>query len=511
MNDDAQLLHRYAEEGSECAFGELVTRHVDLVYSAALRQVAGDAHLAQDVTQTVFADLARKAAALSGRAVLTGWLYQATRYAAARAVRAERRRLNREREVVAMQEASNETKTDWDQLGPVLDDAVARLGAKDRDAVLLRFFERKDLRAVGEALGTSEDGARKRVTRALEKLRRYFTRRGITLSSAALTAGITTGAVQSAPAGLAAAVATASLAGAAATGTVTTLTVLKLMSMTKLKIGIVSAAIAAGVAAPVVLQYQTNARLRSEIDGLRRQSAELTRLREENRRLAALKVDAGELARLRNEHAELMRLRGRAAANRLREQELVAAQAEVRRLQSLADTQASAPAKNVANSDSRAGLLEGLIPVTSWNNVGTAAPGSAFETLHWAKANRDTIALANAIALDAEAKVKADALLASLPESIRADYQSSEQMMAALEMATTQEAGIRVLSQTEQGPDDITLQGQWQYVDGRVRSGDLQYHRYADGWRQVIPGGLVDKLGQMLTDQFATTQSPAGK
>ena len=410
-----------------------------------------------------------------------------------------------------MQEASVGTKTNWDQLSPVLDDAVARLGAKDRDAVLLRFFESKDLRAVGEALGTSEEGARKRVTRALEKLRRYFTRRGITLSSVALTAGITAGAVQSAPAGFAAAVTTASLAGAATAGTVTTLTVLKLMSMTKLKIGVVSAIVAAGIATPVVLQHQTNARLRSEIEGLRQQSAELTRLREENRRLAALQTDADELARLRNEHAELMRLRGQTAANRQRERELTAAQAEVRRLQSLAGSQTPAPGKNGANADSRAGLLEGLIPVTSWNNVGTAAPESAFETLHWAKANRDTNALANAIVLDAEAKAKADALLASLPESVRAGYPSSEQMMAALEMATTQEAGIRVLSQTEQGPDDITLHGQWQYDDGRVRDGDLQYHRYADGWRQVIPGGLVDKLGGMLTDQFATTQSPGGK
>jgi len=145
VNDDLQLLRRYAEEGSECAFSELVARHIDLVYTAALRQVAGDAHLAQDVTQTVFADFARKARALSGRVVLTGWLFQATRYAAAKAVRAERRRLNREREAVVMQEPSTGTDANWEQLSPVLDEAVARLGAKDRDAVLLRYFERKEL------------------------------------------------------------------------------------------------------------------------------------------------------------------------------------------------------------------------------------------------------------------------------------------------------------------------------------------------------------------------------
>ena len=203
MNDDLQLLRRYAEEGSECAFSELVARHIDLVYTAALRHVAGDAHLAQDITQTVFADLARKARALPNGVVLAGWLHQATRFAAAKAVRAERRRLNREREAVVMQEPSTETDANWEQLSPVLDEAVARLGAKDRDAVLLRYFERKDLRAVGGALGTSEEAARKRVGRALEKLRRYLTDRGVTLPATALATALSGSAVHSAPAALA--------------------------------------------------------------------------------------------------------------------------------------------------------------------------------------------------------------------------------------------------------------------------------------------------------------------
>src|SRR5438128_705038 len=233
MNDDSQLLRRYGDEHSEAAFAELVSRHIDLVYSSALRQVGGDAHLAQDVTQTVFADLARKARALSRHTAITGWLYQAAHYAAAKAVRTERRRAVREKEAVSMQELSSDAN--WEQLRPILDEAMGRLAAKDRDAVLLRYFERKDLRAVGIALGTSEEAARKRVGRALERLRRYLTRRGATLSSAALAATLTGNAVQAAPVALAGAISTAVVAGAAAAGS--TFTLLNLMSMTKLKAG----------------------------------------------------------------------------------------------------------------------------------------------------------------------------------------------------------------------------------------------------------------------------------
>ena len=124
MNDDAQLLRRYAEAGSESAFSELVSRHIDLVYSAALRQVEGDTYLAQDVTQTVFVDLARKARTVSRHGVLTGWLYQATRFAGSKVVRTERRRANREKEAVAMRELSSDAN--WEQLRPVLDEAMSR-------------------------------------------------------------------------------------------------------------------------------------------------------------------------------------------------------------------------------------------------------------------------------------------------------------------------------------------------------------------------------------------------
>src|SRR5215510_1433592 len=104
MRCDGDMLRDYAQRRSEEAFAELVRRHVDLVYSAALRQLNGDVHLAQDVTQTVFSDLARKAGSLSDRRDLAGWLYTSTHFAAAKAVRTEQRRHTREQEAHAMQE-----------------------------------------------------------------------------------------------------------------------------------------------------------------------------------------------------------------------------------------------------------------------------------------------------------------------------------------------------------------------------------------------------------------------
>src|SRR5262245_49125399 len=140
MRDDAQLLRHYAETGSDSAFSELVSQHIALVYSAALRQVGGDTQMAQDVSQIVFSDLARKARVVSRHRVLAGWLYQATRFAASKLVRKERRRAYREVEAAALQQTASDFT--WESLRPALDEAMSRLGAKDRDALLLRYFER---------------------------------------------------------------------------------------------------------------------------------------------------------------------------------------------------------------------------------------------------------------------------------------------------------------------------------------------------------------------------------
>src|SRR5204862_5360877 len=139
------------------------------VYSAALRRLHGDAHQAEDVAQVVFCALARKAHRLSRHPALTGWLYTATRNAVINVVRAETRRGAREKEAQLMHEANSETSADWSQLRPVLDTAMDQLNERDREAVLLRFFQGRAFAEVGAAVGLSEEAARKRVERALDK------------------------------------------------------------------------------------------------------------------------------------------------------------------------------------------------------------------------------------------------------------------------------------------------------------------------------------------------------
>jgi RNA polymerase sigma factor (sigma-70 family) len=176
--NDAELLQEYASSGSEAAFRALVERHLPLVHSAALRQV-GDPALAEDIAQAAFIILARKAGELSSGTILAGWLFRTTRHIAARAVRSEQRRRRREQEALQMQGADpNEA---WQRLAPRLDEALAQLGEVDRNAVLLHYFEHKRLREVGLALGMSEDTAQKRISRAVEKLRKRLVKRGVAL------------------------------------------------------------------------------------------------------------------------------------------------------------------------------------------------------------------------------------------------------------------------------------------------------------------------------------------
>src|SRR6185312_4017541 len=294
MIDDQQLLRRYATENSESAFSELIARYVNLVYSAALRRVDGDVHLAQDVSQLVFTDLARKAGSLSDNVVLAGWLHSATRYAAAQMIRTNRRRQRREEEAVAMNLLEPENSTDWQALKPLLDAALDKLHQSDRNALLLRFFEQRSLAEVGHALGSNEDAARKRVNRALDKLRATLVRRGVVTTATALSTAISANAVQVAPLGLAAKLTAASLAGTGSTSGFI-FTTLKIMSMTKLQLGI-GATLLTVVTASLIVEHDTENSLRKENEKLRQQMTQLNADNETlSRRVARTTADVPRL------------------------------------------------------------------------------------------------------------------------------------------------------------------------------------------------------------------------
>jgi RNA polymerase sigma factor (sigma-70 family) len=328
MTESQQLLAAYATHGSEEAFRELVGRYVHLVFSTALRLLEGDAHLAEDVTQEVFVRLSRRARALARESLLGGWLHRDTCFVASKAMRRERRRRAREHQAVLMNALPDPSEAELELVAPVLDEAINRLGREDRAAILLRFFEQLDYRGVGAALGSNEDAARMRVTRALEKLRVMLGRRGVTLSAGALGALLASQAVNAAPMGLAASVAGAVLAGSSA-GAGLAATLLKSVFMTKVKFSLISAAILASATTSLVIEQQARARLRETDESLRQQSAQLARVQADNQRVSNLAAKAAGV----NDREELLRLRADAAALRNQAASLAAAREENRQLQ----------------------------------------------------------------------------------------------------------------------------------------------------------------------------------
>ena len=314
---DAQLLREYAEGGSEAGFREIVVRHTDVLYSAALRQVSSP-DLARDVVQSVFTDLARNAQSLTrtptGNSSLLGWLYRSTRFAALNQLRDDRRRQVRERQAMEYLEPASETATDWECVHPLLEEAMSDLSDEDREALLLRFFTNRDFHAVGESLGVSDDTAQKRVSRALEKLRAEFGRRGVTTTAIALSTTLSANAVSVAPAGLAATFSTVALAGS----TITTATIAaKAIAMTTLQKAIIAMTLAV-VAGTGIYEARQASRLREQVQALQQEQAplaeqiqQLQRERDEaTNRVASL---SDEIAALQNNSAELLKLRGQVA------------------------------------------------------------------------------------------------------------------------------------------------------------------------------------------------------
>lgn len=487
MTDSQSLLADYVRTGSDRAFRDLVTRYVDLVYSTALRLVNGDAHRAEDVTQTVFVDLTRTARTLSGDVLLGGWLHRHTIFVAANVLRGERRRQTRERQAMEMNTLQSSPEPDFQRIAPLLDEAINELGDADRTAIVLRFFEQHDFRAVGQALGSNEDAARMRVNRALEKLQELLKRRGLTSSAAALSVALSASAVQAAPAGLALAVATAATATGATLITAATVTTTKAIAMTtatKILIGTtLTIAIGAGI-----YQARQNSRLRAEVQSLQqqrtRQELEFKQERADQAvHLAALQTEND---RANSNATELLKLRG-----------------EVARLRAETATAVTPPAADLnateANTNAPRAAIE--LPKDSWRDAGFTSVESALQTRGWAVLNGNRERFKESIFITPEAKQIMEQMLEEMINAAPAaerkkfsqmilenDLGFAEAMLMPM-MAENQAkgyAGYQILSQQTVSPDEMLLQVATQMNYAPTKTETFRYRRFDNDWKLVV-------------------------
>ncbi|MGO9199034.1 MAG: sigma-70 family RNA polymerase sigma factor [Limisphaerales bacterium] len=473
MNEatDTELLRDYAERGNEAAFCELVARHTDFVYSSALRQV-NSPDLAADVAQSVFADLARKAGSLAQSAQagvsLAGWLYRGTRFAALNQLRDERRRRARERQAMEHFDPAPGSASEWERMRPVLDQAMSELGEADREALLLRFFKNYDLRAVGQALGTSDDAAQKRVGRALEKLRALLSERGVTTSAAALSVALSANAVTPAPAGLASLLFTTALTGTAISAS-TAISATKTIAMTTLQKVILGAALSAAIGTGIYAVHQ-EAQKRQRDRAFQQQQASLNeQLRELQRerdqatgQARGLLAENRQLRSNQNE-AELLRLRGQVGA----------LSRETDKLRQLILGM---------RDDSRTNHLQyptNLIAKGSWGFAGYNTPAAALESTLWAKSTGN-----ENIWLDSLSDTNA-------AETLKKNYikgDSEEERSRFLVDQTTNWTGFRILKEVPVSEDMVLLQVQVSaLVNGKKQTADsIQEMRKTDGiWKSA--------------------------
>lgn len=482
MNDDAELLRRYVDDRSEAAFAELVQRHLSLVYYAALRRTGGDAHLAEDVGQGVFTALAREAGSLREHPALTGWLYTTTRRVAAKAVRTEHRRQTREQAAHLMSELEQgpDTAADWERLRPVLDAALDELNDRDREAVLWRCWEGRAYADIGAALRVTEDAARMRVDRALDRLRDVLAKRGLTSTSAALAAALASQAALAAPTGLAASITSGALVGASVASAGVVMKTLSFMSTTKIMAG-VAGLIAVAATTIAVRQQQTNEELRTQLASLRSETAAATTLRTENQRLVATRTD--EQIAATAEHEELMKMRAEKAAY------LKAAAAKA------AAIRAAAEAGGGHVPTEKPQLGPGMLPVEAMADVGRASPSAAAQTMLWALQRGDVKDAAAVLAFDPADRAKLEAFIATLPEKFRQDYSTPEQVMAFVMSGSPRPvAGVQLLNTSQPDATTEIHHVQVQYQGGEVKQDDVTFKKDADGWKQLVATPTVDRV-----------------
>lgn len=494
--DDRDLVRAFNEARSEAAFAELVGRHVGFVYRTALRVLDGDVHAAKDVSQSVFIDLASKASTLDNRPSLTGWLHTSTVYAATKAIRSARRRHAREQEALMMQEPSQTDGPgiEWERLQPDLDALLLELKEPDREAILLRFFRQWSFAELGRKFGVTDNAARMRVERALDKLRSGLARRGMTSSASALAVLLARQSVGAAPDGLAASIVASSMA-AVATATGPTTVVAAVMSHAKpIAAGVL---IAAGIVAPALLLHRQNARLTQQNEALRLQLLEQASA-------PALDAAAGEseeLVRLRLENAELRPLR-----EQVRNLRAALARGSQKHTDPHEVEDDQSPKPEPAEGGPNTLLLRKspeipMLPSHAWSNQGFETPLSAIQTLHWAMLNHDAKAFATGMHWDSQIMSQAASQFAGLPQPVQLRHRSVEQLI--LEWTTARSkpiASYRVLSQTELGPNAAILVQQRQYADGSVGEASVLLQRDENGnWRRVVAAEEMPKLEAMIS------------
>ena len=218
--NDALLLKTWVRDRSEAAFTQLVERHLPFVYSSARRQV-GEDELAKEVAQSVFLILAWKTPRLENDAHVQGWLFRTTRFVALRALRDQARQKRRDQEAYAMShqyDTAPGTNPGWEELSPHIDAALASLAEGERQAILLRYFDKQPVKAVAAQLGIDEEAGKKRLQRGLEKLRRFFLKHGLTIGGSALGLILASAPLTASPLGLAASIARQAVARGSTTG-----------------------------------------------------------------------------------------------------------------------------------------------------------------------------------------------------------------------------------------------------------------------------------------------------
>jgi len=474
MSADAELLQRYVGKRDETAFAELVRRHLGLVYGAALRRTCGRRDLAEEVAQKVFTAVARKAALLSHHPNLAAWLHRSTRYVAIDVLRAEGRNrvLKESFAVMSSHEATDGNPAQWERLRPLIDDALDGLREADREAMLLRYFEGLSFADIGHRLRLSENAARMRTERALEKLRAQLGRRGVTSTSAALGLLLANQAFATAPATLATSVTATALAGAPAGGGI-----VSLILMSKITVPVCSALVASGVTALIWTSVVPTV-----------SADELAALRKENARLTQAMVPGVSAAEA-------------AAAAQTYANEAVAV------TRAMAERRAKLAGVQPAGGRPAAGSTTSAPAVTArgHRDRGTATPRDAGYTFAWASDICDPAVMARLVHLDPDARARAIQILDSMPPEVRAQYPTPETfygLLLALSCLGGPPPGADVLEAMEPTIEQVEVSpGR---VAFRPKGSNRTIHEFqltGDGWKYVLPLAGVEGLPNNLSNE----------